>query len=166
MLIYDRGLAFGSCAGEATAWPLAALAIALILAGLARLATRSPRFAALWIVPWLLAGTGVFTAAIMVFALLGPITARLELAGPDLEVVSCRLAASERETLPASSVRGRFVLRESRRGPPTPLVELTAEDGRPIASLWLGHKGVNLEALERLAPRAVAEFRRWRDRSR
>lgn len=162
MLIFDRGLAFGSCAGEALTVPAIALAAGLALAGLALL--LAPRIPALRqrVVPWLFAGIGAAIAAIALAAVYGGITARVEVDGPTLAVTSCTGPTRTVERFALASLGSRFHARpSSRRGPPTPLVEFFAGD-REVASIWLEHDGVDLERLAQVAPNAVAEYRSWR----
>ncbi len=161
MVIFDRGLILGSCLGEAATMPLIVLAIALALAGAAALLIRRFGARSLRFFPWLLAGVGVaiscLVGAVLAF---GGITARIESADGQMTVTSCRTGAAERNAYRLSAIATRFVARANRKGPATPLARFS-EGEREIAEVWLGHPGVDLDALSAIAPEAVAQYRRW-----
>lgn len=163
MTIYDRGLLLGSCTGEAFGWPV------IIFVTVASIA----------VVTWLLArrfGLNLraliwaFTAAAVLGAgaagaasAFSHLTARLERSGDVLAVETCFGRNLSRETVPVSDVSGRFIVSQTGKSPARPFIRLFAHQ-RELGEVWVGHPGVNLEALAALAPGAMAEYRRWRNR--
>lgn len=109
MLIYDRGLLFGSCAGEAFAYPAIAFVITLVLAGVAGLIAARAKNKSLRVLPWLFLGIGTLVVLIIFAALFVGITARLELEGARLAVTSCHGPRESRESYDVATLTGRFV---------------------------------------------------------
>ena len=164
MLAFDRGLIFGSCAGESFGLPLIILGITLAIAGAAFWLVRAYGLTGVRILPWILLAVGVASTGIAAAALaFGPITARIVRDGPTISIATCRGGREETRAFDNSGLLGRFILEGTGKGPPSPLLRLFA-GSEQVAQVWLGHPGANVDALAGIAPQAISQYRSWRGR--
>ena len=162
-MVYDRGLLFGSCTGEAFGWPAILFVAGAAIAALTWFLGR--RFHLnLKALVWAFVAVAVIAAGIA-GAVTGfsPLTARLDRQGDSLNVATCLGTTSRLESVPISEVSGQFIVSQSAKAPARPLLRLFSRE-RQLAEVWLEHPGLDLDAMAGIAPGAVAEYRRWRAR--
>ena len=169
MIVYESSLAFGSCiANHAVRWAAILLLWLLVLAVIYLVRFRRGSATEIQIWRWICVGVSVLLVALAVgLAFTEHQTVRVVTIDNDIDIVGCAGVNHETERRPLSDVRFAYSSYgpSSHRSSSSVVHEFqvwTLGKSRQLARFQADSRGVNLDALRKLAPDTVADYERTR----